>query len=172
MDFIELVKRRKSVRSYDPAKKVPGEVLERILEAGRLAPSATNSQPWEFLIVSSDDMLGKIRSCYKASWFQSAPHVLVVKGSRSTAWVRSADGYNALETDLTIAMDHMILAATFEGVSTCWIAAFDPERLSAVLNLAEDEEVFAITPLGYPEKEGEGTRPKTRKSFEQVVTYL
>ena len=172
MDFLELVKQRKSVRSYDPSRKVTKEVLARILEAGRFAPSATNNQPWEFLLISSDNMLEKIRSCYKAAWFQSAPHVLIVKGTRSKAWVRSADGYNALETDLAIAMDHMILAATSEGVSTCWIAAFDPVRLSAVLNLEDDEAVFAITPLGYPEQEGDGTRAKKRKPFDQVVTYL
>ena len=172
MDFIELIKRRKSIRSYDPSRKVPREVLERILEAGRFAPSATNAQPWEFLLVSSDEMLGKIHSCYQASWFQTTPHVLIVKGSRSKAWVRSGDGYNSLETDLTIAMDHMILAAASEGVSTCWIAAFNPDKLSSVLNLKEDEEVFAITPLGYSEKEGDGARPKSRKSFEEVVTFL
>lgn len=98
-------------------------------------------------------MLEKVRPCYEAAWFQDAPHILIVKGNRKEAWTRSSDGYNTLETDLTIALDHMILAAEYEGVGTCWIAAFSPAILRHALDLDESEEVFAITPLGYtPER--------------------
>lgn len=105
MDFYTLISERESIRSYDPDKKVPDEVIKRILNAGRIAPSAANRQPWAFIIVSSDKMLEKVRPCYGRDWFCSAPHILIVKGKREDAWVRGYDGYNSLETDLTIAMN-------------------------------------------------------------------
>ncbi len=171
MDFYELISNRESIRSYDPERKIPDEILKRILKAGNLAPSAGNRQPWEFLLVSSKQMLDKIRPCYHAEWFKSPPHILIVKGNRSSSWSRS-DSYNALETDLTIAMDHMILAAEYEGIGTCWIAAFSPDVLRKALELKPDEEVFAITPLGYPSKGFKKSGKKIRKPFDDVVKFI
>ena len=170
-DFLELARRRVSVRSFHPERPVPDDDLQAILEAGRLAPSAANRQPWRFLVIRSREALDRIRACYDATWFRHAPVVLAVVGREEEAWVRRTDGYNALETDLTIAMDHMILAAADRGVGSCWIAAFDPPTLRTALDLAEDEQVYAITPLGYPE-EGWEPREKKRKSTEDVVRYL
>jgi len=172
MNFYELISGRESIRSYDPEKKIPREILNRILSAGNLAPSAANRQPWEFLLVSSNEMLSKVRPCYKSEWFQSAPNILIVKGNRSHAWARPSSSYNSLETDLTIAMDHMILAAEYEGVGTCWIAAFSPEILRKALGLTPDEEVFTITPLGYPVKGFKKSGRKIRKSFDEVVKFI
>ncbi len=172
MTFHELVAGRESIRSYDPKKEVNEAVLEKILEAGRLAPSAANRQPWRFLLISSQEMLEKVRRCYSGEWFQEAPHVLAVMGSVDDAWVRSKDGYNSLETDLTIAMDHMILAAESEGVATCWIAAFDRDILYEAFSLADNERIFAITPLGYPKKGFAKKRNKQRKSLEEIVRRL
>jgi nitroreductase len=171
MNFHELVAARKSIRRFDPERNVPDEILRRILDAGRLAPSAKNLQPWKFRLISSPGLLQKIHACYARDWIRTAPHLLVVSGSRNAAWVRRQDGYNSLETDLTIAMDHMVLAATFEGVGTCWIAAFDPEVLREALQLEPDEVVFAFTPLGYAAPD-DGSLPKTRKTFEEVVEFL
>lgn len=108
---------------------------------------------------------------YRSRWFQDAPHVLVVAGRRADAWTR-ADGYNSLETDLTIALDHLILAAEAEGVGTCWIAAFDPAALRRALPLAEDETVFALTPLGYPRADYVKKGTKDRKPLREVVEFL
>jgi nitroreductase len=171
MDFAEVVRTRSSIRDYDPARAVPRAVLERILEAGRLAPSASNRQPWKFLVISSSDALAKVRRCYARPWFQDAPHVLAVAGSVKAAWTRQADGWNSLETDLAIAMDHLVLAATSEGVGTCWIAAFQPDVLRAALGLGADQRVFAITPLGYPCGGLEIGRLKERKTTDQVVEF-
>ena len=172
MEFQELIKFRESIRDYDPDKPVHRAVLEKILEAGRLAPSAANRQPWKFLVVSSREMLDKVRMCYKGEWFQKAPHILVVMGNRDDAWTRKYDGYNSIETDLTIAMDHLILAAANEGVGSCWIAAFDPVILRKSLDLKENEEVFAITPLGYPEDSYQAGQVKNRKEISEIVEYL
>jgi nitroreductase len=171
MNLHELVETRKSVRGYDPDRPVSRELLERVLDAGRLAPSAKNLQPWKFLLISSPEMLSKVRPCYERDWFRQAPHILAVTGDRQTAWVRPSDGWNSLETDLGIAMDHLVLAAHAEGLATCWISAFDPAMLHEALGLGQTEEVFAITPLGYASADAQ-TRPKTRKPLEEVVRYL
>jgi nitroreductase len=167
----DLVETRKSVRGYDTNRPVAPQILERVLDAGRLAPSAKNLQPWKFLLISSPEMLAKVRPCYKRDWFQQAPHILVVTGDRNEAWVRPSDGWNSLETDLAIAMDHLILAAHAEGLATCWISAFDPAMLREALDLKPSEEVFALTPLGYASADAQ-TRPKTRKPLDEVVRYL
>ena len=92
-------------------------MLERILDAGRIAPSAAKQAA---LAVPPDlltGMLAQVRRCYTKPWFQEAPHILVVTGRTGEAWSRQ-DAWNSIETDLAIAMDHMILAAENEGVGT------------------------------------------------------
>lgn len=172
MDFYELVRNRESIRNYDPAKPLEKDTLYRILEAGRLAPSAVNYQPWRFLVISSNEMLAKVRPCYPRPWFHEAPHILVVVGLVEEAWVREKDGYNFLETDLTIALDHMILAAEYEGVGTCWVGAYDPDVLREALSLKENEIVYSITPLGYPKEGFEKKGNKKRKEISEIVKFL
>ena len=171
MDFADVVRTRSSVRDYDPARPVPRPVLERILEAGRLAPSAANRQPWRFVVASSSEALARVRRCYAKPWFNDAPLVLAVTGSVKAAWTRQADGWNSLETDLAIAMDHLVLAAASEGVGTCWIANFQPDVLRTALGLDADHRVFAITPLGYPRQGVNVERLKERRTFDQVVEF-
>lgn len=172
MEFQDLIRKRESVRNYDSQKPIPEDVLNRILEAGRLAPSAANRQPWKFLVVRSQENLEKVHACYHRDWFRAAPVVLIVTGKREAAWTRRYDGYNSLETDLTIAMDHLILAAANEGIGSCWIAAFEPNVLHEALQLDKDEIVFAITPLGYPGAEYQGERLKDRKPLAEIVKFL
>jgi len=171
MDYYELVRGRESIRSYDPDRALDRAVIERIAEAGRLAPSAANRQPWRFVVATSADMLERVRRCYSRSWFRDAPHVLAVVGDLRKAWTRG-DGYNAIETDLAIAMDHMILAAEHEGVATCWIAGFDPIELRSALGLEEQERVFAITPLGYPRPDFQKSGRKDRRPLSEVLQVL
>ncbi len=172
MDYIKLITERESIRSYDSKRQIEESLIRKILEAGRLAPSAANRQPWKFVVVSSPEMLQKVRPCYKAPWFQEAPHILIVKGRRNHAWQRSGDGYNSLETDLTIAMDHLILAAENEGLGTCWIAAFNSGILREALELEADETVFALTPLGYAPRGFSKKMGKTRKKLEEIAEFI
>ncbi len=172
MEYYDLISTRESVRKYDPGRTIPKEILIKILDAGRLAPSACNIQPWKFLVISSDDMLARVRACYSRDWFKEVPHVLIVIGLKDQAYVRSYDGYNSIETDVTIAMTHIILAAENEGIGTCWIAAYDPALLKKALNLNENQVVFGITPLGYPVQGYTKTLPKKRKSLEDIVEFL
>jgi nitroreductase len=171
MEFNDLILNRESIRNYDPMRPVSKETLERILDAGRLAPSAANFQPWHFYLVSSHPVLEKVRRCYEKQWMHEAPHLLIVAGNRKEAW-RRPDGYNSLETDLAIAMTHMILAATNEGVATCWIAHFDYPKLREALELKNSEEVFALTPLGYPGKGYVAGRLKHRKPASEVFRFI
>ncbi len=83
MDFYDLIRKRESVRDYDPNRKIDDSILYRILNAGRLAPSASNRQPWTFLLVSSKEKLEKVRACYQKSWFQQAPHILIIIGDKT-----------------------------------------------------------------------------------------
>lgn len=171
MEFFETLNTRISTRDYDPSKPVSKEVLIKILEAGNIAPTAANKQPFRFLLVSSNKMLEKVRPCYHREWFKQAPHILVIVGKNDEAWVRKTDRYNSVETDVTIAMDHMILAAHALGVSSCWIAAFDNEILRDALNLNDNEVVYSITPLGYPKNSSQKIN-KIRKQLDEVAVFL
>ena len=136
-----------------------------------LSPSAANLQPWEFLVIESEPLLSRVKEAYSRDWLQDAPQILVVSGFENQAWQRRFDGYRSIETDLAIAMTHLLLAATDEGVATCWISAFDPQTLAHALELKEDQRVYGITPLGYAAA-SVGRSPKTRKQLEQVVRFL
>ena len=172
MEFNDLIRSRESIRNYDPGRPVPKEILEKILEAGRLAPSACNIQPWKFLVISSEEMLGKVRACYHREWFKDAPHIVVTIGLKDIAWNRSYDGYNSVETDVAIAMTHIILAAENEGVGACWIMAYDPAKLNEVLRPGRNEVIYGITPLGYQREGFKKSGSKKRKPAEEVVRYL
>lgn len=172
MEFQELIRKRHSVRSYDSSKPVPKEVLEKILDAGRLAPSAANKQPWRFAVITSPEVLQKIHRAYERPWFHNAPCVLVLIGVKPEAWVRSIDGYCSVETDAAIAMTHILLAAANEGVGSCWISNFNPGIVRSALELNENEIPYALTPLGYPEPTWEPKTAKERKSLEEIVRWL
>lgn len=172
MEFNELIRARESIRNYDPERPVPKKILEKILEAGRLAPSACNYQPWKVLVISTNAMLEKVKGCYQREWFQDAPQILVMVGITSKAWTRSYDGYNSVETDAAIAMTHILLAAENEGVSTCWIAAYNPAQLKETLNTGEEEFIYGITPLGYPKPGFRKSSLKNRKPLNDLVEFL
>jgi len=172
MDFWDVINTRESVRDYDPTKKVPQPILDKIVEAGRLAPSAANRQPWEFVVVSSEETLNHLKKCYGNAWFKDAPHVLIVKGCEKKAWKRSSDGVSLLETDLAIAMTYILLAATNEGIGTCCMAAFDHQILREAVPLGECDVVYAITPLGYPKAGHSQKGAKIRKPISEIVKFL
>ncbi len=172
MEFYNLIRTRETIRSYDPDRKIDKDVLNRILNAGRLAPSAANRQPWTFVLVSSENKLKEVKASYPRDWFQKVPHALAVVGNKSKSWVRPYDGYNSIELDVAIAMDHMVLAAENEGVATCWIIAFDYQKLAKALGLKENEVVYCITPLGYPPEDFQKHGNKRRKPLEEIVKRI
>jgi len=166
MDFEELVRARRSVRAYAP-RPVPADAIRSVLEAGQLAPSAANRQPWHFVVGTEPERLRKVYAAYPRDWFASAPAVIVVCVEPERAWKR-ADGKNFCDVDGAIAMDHMILRAAELGLGTCWIAAFDPAKLRDALELPAGVEPLVMTPLGYPADE---PKPKERKPLEEIVHW-
>ncbi|MCX7669144.1 MAG: nitroreductase family protein [Anaerolineae bacterium] len=139
----------------------------RVLEAGRLAPTASNRQPFRFIVIHTAGRQEELRRLYHRDWFLAAPLVIGICAVPGEAWVRR-DGMNYAFVDAAIAMDHMVLAATAAGLGTCWIAAFDPAAAREILGLPEGVEPVAFTPLGYA---ADAPRPKERKSLAELVRY-
>ncbi len=167
MDYYEVIRKRRSVRKYQD-RDVEEDKLKRILEAARIAPSATNAQPWRFIVVRKKEVREKLKAAYPQPWFWTAPVVICACGITSEAWRRS-DGKSYLDVDVAIAMDHLILAATAEGLGTCWIGAFEPFEIKRILNLPPGIEPIALTPLGYPAALPES---KSRKPWDEVIQYI
>jgi nitroreductase len=165
MDFQELIRKRYSVRAYKP-DPVEEEKLARVLEAARLAPTACNLQPFRVIVIPTKGREEELRRVYGRDWFTRAPLVLAVCALPKESWVRKYDGWKAAEVDATIAMTHIVLAATEEGLGTCWIAAFDPKAAREVLGLPADVVPSAFTPLGYP---ADSLPPKKRKPVAELV---
>lgn len=166
MKFLELAQKRYSVRGYTE-QPVGDEELMQILEAGRLAPSAANFQPWHFIVVRDSAVKARLAEAYKKDWFQKAPVVIVVCVSPNHAWTRQ-DGRNYAFVDAAIAMDHMTLCAADLGLGTCWIAAFDPAKVRSALDLPGYIEPVAMTPVGWP---AVPATPKKRKALSALVHW-
>lgn len=167
MDLYEVIAARYSVRGYRP-DPVPDDVLLRVLEAGRAAPSACNRQPWHIYVVRDEAVRRALFTPERQDWAAAAPVALVVCSRPEEAWVRWADNKNHADIDIAIAMEHLVLAATAEGLGTCWICAFDPRVFRDALDLPAGMEPVAATPLGYP---AGAPRPRTRKPLEEIVTW-
>ena len=166
MTFLELAKRRYSVRAYS-AKPVEDDKLQQILEAARSAPTAHNLQPFKLIVVHTKGREAELRRIYSPPFFVQAPIVICACSIPSQSWIRR-DGKKYCEVDVTIAMDHLILAAADLGLGTCWIAEFDPQATREVLRLPDEAEPIVFTPLGYPDAQ---PRPKRRKSIDELVRY-
>jgi nitroreductase len=166
MEFADLIRQRYSVRAYRP-DGVSEEMLAQVLEAGRLAPTAANRQPFQIVVLRTAGREADLRRIYDRDWFVQAPLILCVCALPDVGWVRM-DGKGYTDVDAAIVMDHLVLAATDLGLGTCWIAAFDPEAARQVLHLPEDVEPIAFTPLGCP---ADDPRVKHRKPLSDLVRY-
>jgi nitroreductase len=164
MEFQELIRVRRSIRGYRP-DPVPEEILRRVLDAGRLAPTAANKQPFQLIVVTHAATRLQLKEVYDRDWFYSAPLILVGCVEPAKAWQR-ADGFNAAEVDISIVMDHIVLAAANEGLGSCWICHFNEPRLKEILGIPPDVRAIAMTPLGFPAAE---PRVFERKSLEELV---
>ena len=167
MDFQELIRRRYSVREYLPTP-VSEEALARILEAGRLAPTAANRQPFRIVVLHAAGRQEALGRVYARAWFQQAPVVLCVCGVPQEAWVRK-DGRSHMDVDAAIVMDHLILAATDEGLGTCWIANFDVDAAREVFEVRGGEVPLLLTPLGHA---ADSPGPRQRRTLDSLVRRI
>jgi nitroreductase len=197
VDTLEAIRTRRSIRRYKP-DDIPDDVLMRLLEAMRLAPSGKNCQPWKFIVVKDEATKSKVASAcqYRTakgklitqSWVDDAPVIIVGCGLEKEAalryyqdgkvhtayWTDFDDGeapteYDSpVDGDLAIALDHLVLAATAEGIGTCWIGGLNEPRLKEVLGIPDDVRAPLAIVLGYPVSWPDA-RP--RKPLDEIVCY-
>ncbi|MFV0366635.1 MAG: nitroreductase family protein [Mangrovibacterium sp.] len=167
MNVKTAIQNRYSERTYQQ-KKIQTETLYQILEAGRLAPSACNKQPWKFIVVSEEKGLKQLHEAYPRDWFVTAPHVIVICGEYAEAWTRANhDDKCSLDIDTAIAIDHMTLQATELGIGSCWVCNFNPQLVVEALGLPDGVEPIALLPVGYPASAS--IPEKKRKLINEVV---
>jgi nitroreductase len=175
-EMLALIARRQSDRGYID-KQVEKEKLDRILEAGRIAPSACNSQPWKFIVVSDNDLKEKVAEAASAkalgmnTFVNQAPMFIIVVrekaniSSRIGAAVKAKD-YSLI--DIGIAAENMCLQAASEGLGTCIMGWFNEKLVQKLLHIPASKRVELIISVGYSSKE---IRDKTRKPHEEVISY-
>jgi nitroreductase len=170
MKVMEAIARRQSVRSFS-SSPVEEEKLFRILEAGRLAPSARNMQDWKFVVVKDPGLRRNLAEAARNQEFVGqAPVVIAACGTSD--YVMTC-GQLTYPIDVAIAVDHITLAAVEEGLGTCWIGAFYEDKVKEILGIPETVRVVALLPLGYPAEPAKTAKamPKPRKLLEEIVVY-
>lgn len=161
MDVFEAIEKRHSVRSFDPARDVPEEMVEELLRCGCQAPSAGNVQPWRFIVVRDAELKRELAAAALGQGFVSdAPVVIVVctdLASHSLSYgQRGVELYSIQDT--AAAIENMLLAATALGLGTCWVGAFREEEAARALQLVKDLRPMALIPVGYATQEGSQPR--------------
>jgi len=158
MDILETIKIRRSIRKYRP-EPIPGEKLEIIMEAARLAPSAANRQPWNFVVVQDRERKKALaKAANDQTFLGDAGAVVVAVGDpeRSAGWHQK---------DTMIALEHIVLAATALGYGTCWIGAFDEAAVKSLLKIPAKMKVVALLPIGVPD---EKPAARQRKELSEI----
>ncbi|NIQ07938.1 MAG: nitroreductase [Candidatus Korarchaeota archaeon] len=156
MEVLDAIKERRSIRKYQP-RAVEEEKINKVLEAGRWAPSGSNRQPWRFVVVTKDRLREKLRNvAHDQSFVEDAPVVLVICNKKGANLV-----------NLGLAMQNMCLAAYALGLGTCIVGWFDKEPVQHLLRIPEAYEPSYLIPMGYPAEEP----TKGRKPFEELVHF-
>ncbi len=172
------IENRRSVRKY-LNKSVEKEKLTQVLESARLAPSGSNTQPWNFVVVEAEATKEKLAMAdYQQKWMMAAPIFIVcVADIRSRISMDTDITLNEespepelkqIIRDTAIAMEHILLEAENLGLSTCWTAWFEQEAVRPILNIPEDKYVCGIITLGYGD---ENPKQRPRKRIEEIVRY-
>lgn len=147
MDFLELAEKRYSVRKFQD-KPVEPEIIEKILKAGLLAPTARNLQPQRILVINSESDLQKLKKCTGSHY--NAPAAMLICYDKSECWVREYDGKTSGEIDASIVTTHMMLESAALGIGTTWVMNFDPAAVRREYLLPDGMEPVALLVMGYP----------------------
>lgn len=162
VDLLEIIKARRSIRSYKKEKIKKEDVL-KIVEAGRWAPSASNNQPWRFIVVEDEDIIKKIGDATKILtinlFVKDAPLIIIIYTEKRHRWV---------DIDCGMCAQNMILEAHSLGIGSCFIGAFREKRIKEIINLPEDFYIFGLITFGYPE--GEVTK-KERIELNDLIRF-
>jgi len=158
MELFETVEKRRSIRKFKP-NPIPDRDLKKILEAGRLAPSGGNRQPWSFIVVRKPEAKKKLAAVANLQRFiAEADTVLIALGDPAVS-------KSLYKQDPMIAIEHMVLASTALGYGTCWIGAFNENDVKEIAKVPENMTVIALLPIGVPD---ENPPPKPRRAFKEV----
>jgi nitroreductase len=153
MDVLDAIKTRRAIRKYKP-NPIPDDVLQRLKDALRFAPSACNFQPWKFILVTDPQLkMELVAACCDQKFIADAPLIVVGCGFRKKTYHKMGGCGDSIDLDIGIALDHLTLAAADEGIGTCWIGAFDEEAVKKVLGVPKNVKVVALIVVGYPESE-------------------
>jgi nitroreductase len=167
VDVYEAIALRKSVRKYEE-RDVDEETVQRLLEAARIAPSASNRQEWRFVVVRDAEMRGKLMAAADNQKFVArAPVVLACCAETNNHVMKCRQ--QCYPIDVAIAVDHITLCAVQEGLGTCWIGAFDEDKVKELLNIPKHIRVVELLTIGYPQDPS--PRAKKRLPLEEIVKY-
>jgi nitroreductase len=179
MTFLELVHARQSVRRYDASRPVEHDKVERCLEAARLAPSASNAQPWRFVVVDEPALRERVaRATFGAvvsfNRFSLLAPVLVVCVAEERSLKTKVGGFLKVRRysgmDMGIAAEHFCLQATEEGLGTCMLGWFDEGSVRNALQIPADKRIGLLITVGYPAADSE-SRPRMRRSLDEIRAY-
>ena len=165
MDVFEAISKRRSIRKYKDTE-VEDEKLQDILEVARIAPSAGNRQEWKFIVVKDKETREKLVEAANGQAFVGEAPVTIIACSTESERVMPC-GQHAYTVDLSIAVSFMILEATEQGLGTCWLGAYDEEKVRNILNIPERIKVPAMFTLGYAD---ESPQQRPRKHLDEVVS--
>ena len=170
MDFYSLAKERFSVCKFQD-RPVEKEKVDRMLEAGRVAPTAKNLQPFQVYVLKSEEALAKIRALTPATF--QAPVVMLLCEDIEHAWVNPFDEFNSSAMDLAIMTSHMMLQAQELGLGTTWVCWFDTAKVKEAFNIPEQYQPRVLLPVGYPAEDVKpGPLHAERKALSDYVTEL
>jgi len=166
MDVFKAIAERRSIRNYKN-KEIEDEKLDKILESARIAPSASNHQEWKFLVVKSQETRDKLVEAAHGQKFVGQAPVTILACSTESERVMPC-GQHAYTVDLSIAVSFMILEATELGLGTCWLGAYDEEKVKEILGIPDEIRVPAMFTLGYPD---ENPTARPRKDLTDIICY-
>jgi len=167
VDVYEAIIKRKSVRAFKD-KDVPEEMISRLLEAARLAPSASNRQEWRFIVVRDPATRKQLSKAAMGQKFVGEAPVVLACCAETDGHVMAC-GQLCYPIDVAIAIDHITLCATADGLGTCWIGAFDESQVKEILGLPPQIRVVGLLPVGYP-KDPSSVK-KDRLLLKEIVKY-
>jgi nitroreductase len=165
MDVFEAIKKRYSCRSYE-ARPIEQAKFARVLEAARLAPSAKNFQDWRFIVVTDADTKAQLAEAANNQKFVGTASAVLVACSNSDCVMTCGQAIGPI--DVSIALEHIALQATAEGLATCWIGAFYADKVRAILGIPADIAIIELMTIGYP---ADSQKPPRREPIEEIVCY-
>ncbi len=150
MEYFDLIGKRFSVRSFKE-EKLKNEDIQRILQAGNLAPTGCNNQPQRIYVLESDEAVNKLKLCTKCHF--NAPNAMLICYNKDEVWRRKYDGKSCGVADASIVATHLMLAAADIGVGTTWVMHFDPEAIVKEFEIPENIIPVALLTMGYPSED-------------------